>query len=132
MGVSTTNSEDVSGGEKIGAAKHMGRNLGVIVGVLALAGGIIGFQMYSGKQDTAKLATLEAFRSAYAQKCGAPPAFQGPAPEALRSAYLSSGTLPGTVEKQLALIGSGTPCEDVARALRAADYPMATAAAPQP
>ncbi len=109
--------------DKIGAAKHTGRNMGVLVGVLALGGGIWWFQMSSKKQDEGKLADLEAFRAAYAQKCEAP-AFAGKASEVLVDAYLNSATLPGAVQKQLTLLNSGTSCDEVTRALKAADFPM--------
>ena len=114
-------------GDKIGAAKHTGRNVGVIVGALLLGGGIYMFQMSSKKANEGKMADLEAFRSAYAKKCEAP-AFQGPASAQLRDAYLNSNTLPQAVSKQLALLGSGSSCDEVTRALKAADFPMMAAA----
>jgi hypothetical protein len=117
-------------GDKIGAARHTGRNVGVILGVLLLAGGIYWFQMSAKKANEGKMVDLEAFRAAYAKKCDAP-AFQGETPAQLRDAYLSSNTLPQTVSKQLALLGSGSSCEEVTRALKAADFPMmATAKTP--
>ena len=124
MSVASGDLGEITGGHvRIGAESHVGRNVGIVVGVVALAAGIFGFTSYSNKQDAAKLAQLESFRSAYADKCEAP-AFRSEATSRLKDTYLRSERLQAAVEKQQAALSSGTPCDEVARALRAADFPM--------
>jgi hypothetical protein len=115
----------ITGGHvKIGAASHLRRNLGVVFGVLALSAGIFGFTSYWPQKDSAKLAQLESFRSAYAAKCNAP-SFRNDSPSRLGDLYLRSDRLQAAVEKQQAALSSGTPCQEVARALRSVDFPIA-------
>lgn len=127
MSVASGDLGEVTGGHvKIGAESHAGRNVAIVVGVVALAAGIFGFTSYSNRQDAAKLAQLEAFRSAYADKCEAP-TFRGDASSLLKDSYLRSERLQAAVDKQHAALKAGQPCDEIARALRAADFPM-----PQP
>ncbi|MCU1279915.1 MAG: hypothetical protein JWM53_3461 [bacterium] len=127
MSVASGDLGEVTGGHvKIGAESHVGRNMGIVVGVVALGAAIFGFTSYSNKKDAAKLSMLESFRSAYAQKCEAP-SFRGDASSLLKDTYLRSERLQAAVEKQQAALSSGTPCDEVSRALRAADFPV-----PQP
>ena len=127
MSVASGDLSEITGGHvRIGAESHVGRNVGIMVGVVALGVAILGFTSYSNKQDAAKLAQLESFRSAYADKCEAP-AFRGEATSLLKDTYLRSERLQAAVEKQQAALSSGAPCDEVARALKAADFPM-----PQP
>jgi hypothetical protein len=129
MSVASGDLGEVTGGHvKIGAESHAGRNVGMIVAVVALAVGIFVYTSYSGKQDSAKLGQLETFRAAYAEKCEVP-SFRGEAPALLKDTYLRSDRLQAAVEKQNAALQAGTPCEEVGRALKAADFPM-TAAQP--
>jgi hypothetical protein len=124
MSVGTIDQGDLSGSHvKIGAASHLGRNLGVIAAIVLLGAGIAGFTMYSGKADAAKLETLAAFRANFAQKCEAP-AWKNELPPVLRDTYLNSSQLQQVVAtQQAALSGSGT-CEDVLKALKAGDFPL--------
>jgi hypothetical protein len=125
MSVASGDLGEVTGGHvKIGAESHAGRNVAILVGVVALGAAIFGFTSYSNKQDAAKLAQLESFRAAYAEKCEAP-SFRGEAAPLVKDTYLRSDRLQAAVEKQQAALRGGAPCEDVARALRAADFPMA-------
>ena len=118
---------EITGGHvKIGAETHGGRNLGIVVGAAALAAGIFGFTSYSNRQDAGKLAQLESFRAAYAAKCD-DPSFRGEAPALLKDTYLRSEALQTAVAKQQVALQSGVPCDEVARALKAADFQM-----PQP
>ena len=127
MSVASGDLGEITGGHvKIGAESHIGRNLGIVVGVVALGAGIFGFTSYSNKKDTAKLALLDSFRSAYAEKCEAP-SFRSEASSLLKDTYLRSERLQAAVEKQQAALASGTPCDEIARGLRSADFPM-----PQP
>ena len=127
MSVASGDLGEITGGHvRIGAESHAGRNVGITIGVVALGAVIFGFTSYSNKQDAGKLAQLESFRSAYADKCEAP-SFRGEAAPLLKDAYLRSERLQAAVTKQQAALNSGTPCDEVARALKAADFPM-----PQP
>ena len=124
MSVASGDLGEVTGGHvKIGAESHVGRNLGIVIGVVALGAGIFGFTSYSNKKDAGKLAQLESFRAAYAEKCEAP-SFRGDISPMLRDSYLRSERLQTAVDKQQAALSAGTPCDEIARGLRAADFPM--------
>jgi hypothetical protein len=127
MSVASGDLGEITGGHvRIGAESHVGRNVAIVVGVVALGAAIFGFTSYSNKQDAAKLAQLESFRAAYADKCEAP-SFRGEAAPLLKDTYLRSERLQAAVDKQQAALNAGAPCEEIARALKAADFPM-----PQP
>ena len=131
MSVASGDLGEVTGGHvKIGAEHHVGRNVGIAVGIVLLGAGIFGFTSYSSKQDAARLEKLEAFRAAYAEKCEAP-AFSAPASGVLRDTYLRSERLQAAVDKQHAALTSGAPCEEIARALKQADFPMPSPASTQ-
>jgi hypothetical protein len=119
-------SEITGGNVKIGAETHRGRNIGIVVGVLVLVVGIVAFTMYSNSQDAAKLTHLESFRALYADKCDAP-AYREPAPQLIRDTYLRSESVQAVVAKQQAALQAGTPCEEVARALKTADFLLPSA-----
>jgi hypothetical protein len=120
---------EITGGHvRIGAETHLGRNLGIAIGVVALGVGIFGFTSYSNQKDAVKLAQLEGFRAAYAEKCDAP-SFRGEASPVLKDTYLRAERLQAAVDKQRTALQSGTPCDEVARALKLAEFPMAPAAA---
>ena len=128
MSVASGDLGDVTGGHlKIGAASHLGRNAVIVVATLAIGIGVVAYTIHSGQEDGTLMAQLAQFRSAYAQKCDAP-AFQGEPSALLKDTYLKSERLQATVAKQQTALAAGTPCEEVARALRAADFPMAQAA----
>ncbi len=127
MSVASGDLGEVTGGHvKIGAESHLGRNVGILVGVVGLSAAIFGFTSYSNKQDATKLAQLESFRGAYAEKCEAP-SFRGEASPLLKDTFLRSERLQAAVEKQQTALRAGSPCEEIARGLKAADFPM-----PQP
>lgn len=127
MSVASGDLGEITGGHvKIGAESHVGRNVGILVGVVAVAAVIFGVTSYMSRQDAAKLSQLETFRAAYADKCEAP-AFRGEAAPLLKDTYLKSERLQAAVATQQSALSSGTPCEEIARALKAADFPM-----PQP
>jgi hypothetical protein len=118
------NPEDLSGSHvKIGAPSHLARNLGFIAAAAALGAGIWGFYRHSAAVDDAKLAKLEAFRSAYAEKCDAAN-WRGQAPSVLRDNYLDSERLQQVVDQQNAALAGGTDCETVLKALKTAEYPL--------
>ena len=124
MSVGAMDQGDLSGSHvKIGAASHVGRNLGIFAAVAVLGAAIAGFTMYSGKADAAKLEQLAAFRASFAQKCEAP-AWKSELSPVLRDTYLNSAQLQQVVAtQQTALAGNGT-CEDVLKALKAGDFPL--------
>jgi hypothetical protein len=127
MSVASGDLGDVTGGHlKIGAASHLGRNAAIVVVTLAVALGVVAYTVHSGQEDGTLMAQLEQFRAAYAQKCDAP-AFQGEPSALLKDTFLKSERLQATVAKQQTALAAGTPCEEVSRALRAADFPMAQA-----
>ncbi len=131
MSVASGDLGEVTGGHvKIGAESHVGRNVGILVGVVALGAAIFGFTSYSNRQDASKLAQLESFRAAYADKCEAP-SFRGEAAPLLKDTFLRSERLQAAVERQQSALQAGTPCEEIARALRAADFPMPAPASQQ-
>lgn len=78
-------------------------------------------------QDATHLRALEEFKSAYAIQCDAPE-LQGPLPASVRDAYLHSHALQRVVVMQSAALRSGTGCQQIWQALRAADFPMPLAA----
>jgi hypothetical protein len=124
MSVASGDLSEVTGGHvKIGAESHTGRNVGILIGVALLGAAIFGFTSYSNKQDASKLAQLESFRAAYADKCEAP-SFRGEAAPLLKDAYLRSERMQAAVETQQAELQAGAPCEEIARALKAADFPL--------
>jgi hypothetical protein len=127
MSVASGDLGEVTGGHvKIGAESHVARNVGIVAAVVALGAGIFGYTSYSSKQDATKLGQLESFRAAYAEKCEAA-SFRGEAPALLKDTYLRSDRLQAAVEKQNSALQAGTPCEEIARALKAADFPMSAA-----
>ncbi len=131
MSVASGDLGEVTGGHvKIGAESHVGRNVAILVGVVALSAAIFGFTTYSNRQDAAKLAQLESFRAAYADKCEAP-SFRVEASALLKDTYLRSERLQAAVGKQQAALQAGGTCEDIARGLKAADFPMPQAPSQQ-
>src|SRR6185312_16802274 len=106
MSVASGDLGEITGGHvKIGAESHVGRNVGILVGVVAIAAVIFGVTSYMSRQDTAKLAQLESFRAAYADKCEAP-TFRGEAAPLLKDTYLRSERLQAAVEKQHAALNA--------------------------
>jgi hypothetical protein len=123
------NPEDLSGSHvKIGAPSHAVRNIGVLVATALLGAGIWGFYRNSAAQDSAKLAKLEGFRSAFAEKCEAA-GWRGEAAPMVRETYLGSTNLQAAVEQQWNALNSGADCDSILKALRAADFPLPSPAA---
>ncbi len=132
MSAEALNPGDLSGSHvKIGASSHMGRNIGFVAGAALLGGAIFGFYRYSMQKDNVELGTLEAFRSAYAQKCEAP-AWKNEISPMLRDTYLNSSDLRATVDTQLTKLNAGGTCDEVMKALKAASFPMPAASAAAP
>jgi hypothetical protein len=124
MSVVSVDDGDTTGGHvKIGAPSHVGRNLGFLAAAGVLVAAIVWYNSYQGKQDAARLETLEGFRAAYAQQCSAP-AWSQPLAPVVRDTYLNSSGLQAAVDKQYGLLRAGASCDDVAKALKAADFPL--------
>lgn len=131
MSAEALNPGDLSGSHvKIGAASHVGRNVGFLVGAVLAGGAIFGFYRYSMQKDNGELAKLESFRAAYAQKCDAP-AWRNEVSPIMRDTYLNSSDLRATVETQLTKLNAGASCDDVLKALKTASFPMPAASAAQ-
>jgi hypothetical protein len=114
----------VTGGHiKIGIAHHYVRNAAIGAAAVLMGLGVVAYSSYSSRQDASKVAELETFRAAYAEKCEAAD-FTGDAAPLLRDTYLRSDRLQQAVAKQKAALAAGAPCEEVARSLKAADFPM--------
>lgn len=126
MSVASMGSEDISGGHiKIGTTSHLVRNVMMVAAVATIGGGIWVFQSSTNKTNAAALTKLETFRAAYAEKCDAP-SWRGESAPLVRETYLRSTKLQDTVSKQQTALSGGATCEDVFKALKAADLPMPT------
>jgi hypothetical protein len=124
MSVASGDLGDVTGGHiKIGVAHHYLRNVAIGAAAIVMALGVVAYSSYSSRKDAGKLADLEAFRGAYAEKCEAAD-FNGEAAPLVRDTYLRSDRLQAAVAKQRAALEAGAPCDEIARSLKAADFPM--------
>ncbi len=111
------------------APGHALRYLGIAVGALVLGGGIFAFESYSGKADDSKLQRFDAFRSAYAAKCGVP-TYAGPVAPIVRDDYLTSTTIQLAVDKETAALAAGATCDEVVQALKKVDLAIPAPATP--
>ncbi len=127
MSVASMSPEDLSGSHvKIGAPSHLGRNLLFLAGSLVLGAGVFLFYRQSAAGDAERVARLDAFRAAYAEKCDAP-AWRTEAASAMRDSYLSSTTMQAVVDREAQQLAAGVACEDITRALKGADFPIPAA-----
>ena len=106
---------------RIGAPSHTGRYVGIAVAVVLLAGGVIGFQQFTSKQDAGKLQAFDTFRALYAEKCNAP-AYAKAQPDVVRDDYLTSEPIQKAVAAQTKALGDGATCDDVVAALKTVDF----------
>jgi hypothetical protein len=131
MSIASLNPEDITGSHvKIGTPSHTARNLLLLGGVVLLGAAGFGFYRWSAAEDAQKLASLEAFRAAYADKCDAP-TWRTATPAMVRDTFLNSSRLQDAVARQQAALDKGVACEDVLRSLKQADFPLPTAPKPQ-
>jgi hypothetical protein len=109
------------------APSHAMRYVGIFLAVLALGGAVWAFNAYTGKQDQSKLLGFDAFRAAYAEKCGVPN-YADPQPEVIRDAYLSTPAIQAEMARQLNALTNTASCSDVVGALKKVDFavPVAT------
>jgi hypothetical protein len=108
------------------APSHTLRYVVIGVGALAAGAAFFLFNSSSDKADQTKLLRFDAFRAAYADKCGVP-SYTAPVAEAVSHAYLSSSIVQTAVEKELAALNTGAACNEVVLALKKVDF-----AIPQP
>jgi hypothetical protein len=109
--------------EKIGAAPHLRRNLWLLF-ALAWAGfAVATYYVLLRRHDAVEITRLEQFKAAYSQKCDAPE-FAEPLHPLVRKLYLGSSKLQGAISRERSALDGGASCELIARALRAADFPM--------
>lgn len=103
----------------------------VVIGVMTLAAGgaFFAFNAYSGKEEQTQLLRFDAFRAAYADKCGVP-GYAAPVAEAVSHAYLSSTIVQTAVEKELAALNGGGTCGEVVQALKKVDFAIPQPATP--
>jgi hypothetical protein len=110
--------------EHIGATPHALRNILVAVALAAMAGILMLFYWQSGRADDAAAIELAQFRQAMFNRCG-DEQFAGSADPRLVELYADSSRMREVVVKQFHLLQKfDTRCDSVARALRAADYPI--------
>ena len=127
MSVASGDLGEITGGHvKIGAESHVGRNVGIVVGVVGVGAGnlrlhVVLEQAGHGQAGAARELPLGVRR----QVRGAVVPCE--ASSLLKDTYLRSERLQAAVDKQQAALAGGAPCDEVARALKAADFPM-----PQP
>jgi hypothetical protein len=114
---------NVDGGVKIGAPSHLIRNLVILVGGMVAVASIWVWQSKARQSDAQKLGGFDAFRAAYADKCGVPD-YKAVQPEVVSNAYVDSPALQLAIAKQLTVLeAQGTSaCWDVSRELRAIDF----------
>jgi hypothetical protein len=108
---------------KIGAPSHRSRNLWLLAAFAAAVAAPAGYYALMGRHDAVETNRLESFRSQYAQRCDEP-AFAAPAPVIVRDAYLRSSALRAAVSDATSRLEAGAACDEIARRLRAADFPM--------
>ena len=101
----------------------------IIAGVAVVSvGAVVLFNSYSGKKDEATLQRFDAFRAAYAEKCGVP-SYAGPVPDVVREDFLTSPAIQTAVDKQLTALNGGASCDDVVNALKKVDLAVPVAGA---
>jgi hypothetical protein len=107
----------------IGPAHHPVRNYLFIVGaiVMGLIAGVYTWRMRVA--DGERAAQLEAFRAQYGQTCRVVE-MTGAAPALTRDLFVRSARLQAVVSAQAEALREGASCEEVTRALRAADFPL--------
>ena len=115
----------------IGPAHHRRRNLWLATGFIGLAVAIASYYVYWRGHNVVATDRLAQFQAAYAERCDSA-AFAPTATTLARKAYLGSLSLQRVVDRQLSALQSGAPCDEVYRALRAADFPLLSAGPPPP
>jgi hypothetical protein len=83
------------------------------------------YSLYWHGYDEAAMHRLAALQTEHAQRCDAP-AYAEKSSSLVRTLYLGSPGLRRTVEEQLASLKEGVACDEVDRALRAAEFPLST------
>lgn len=120
--MATITADNTSEAPHIGPAHHVGRNVGILLGVLAMAALAIVYTFFGKRSDAAEVSRLQAFMSTYAEKCDDRVA--GPTTPLMNRLYVNSDKLQSVVDDQAKALADGTSCRDVYAALRAADFPV--------
>jgi hypothetical protein len=110
----------IEGDVDLHAPGHTLRWVVMGVGGLVVGAAIYFMNAYSSKMDAAGMQRFDAFRAAYAEKCGLPD-YAGPPPEMMQKQYLSSTAIQAAVDKELAALNAGASCIEVADALKKVD-----------
>lgn len=126
MGESVPNSDITGGHVKIGQASHTMRNLGLLAGAVVAAAGIYLFTAQTSSENAAAMSHFDAFRAAYASKCGVP-SYAAAQPAGVNEGYLSSIPQQEAMVKELAALNGGSSCSDVAKALKSVDFTVPSA-----
>ena len=104
----------------IGAAPHVGRNLGMVAGAVAIVAAAGAFIFVGGRSDARESQKLEAFMGSYAAKCDD----RAETTPLMTRLYLHSPQLQAAVAAQTTALEAGASCLDVYTALHAADLPL--------
>jgi hypothetical protein len=111
--------------QHIGSAPHTIHNIMLGVAALVVMAVLIGlFAWRTSRSDGAATAELSQFRQTMYNRCK-DPQFAGPADSQLTSLYADSSRMRTVVVEQFhQLQRDNADCQQVAKALRAADYPI--------
>jgi hypothetical protein len=107
----------------IGPAHHPVRNYLIIAGavLMGVAVGLYTWQVRAADAD--RSAQLDAFRTHYGEACGVA-ALAEPTPRMVRDLFVRSSRLQSVVSAQADALMRGVSCDEVTRALKAADFPL--------
>lgn len=105
----------------VGPAHHYGRNTGIIFTLLAIVAAMIGYYVVYSHREAAAMDRLARFQALYAARCDEH--YTRDTAAMVRTFYVDSSQMQGVVESQLQALEGGASCTDVAKALKAADYP---------
>jgi hypothetical protein len=110
----------IEGDVDLHAPAHTMRWIVMAVGAVVVGGAIYFMNGYSNKKDAAVMQRFDAFRAAYAEKCGLPD-YAGPVAPVVADQYISSAAIQMSVDKELAALNAGASCIEVADALKKVD-----------
>jgi len=110
--------------EHIGPEPHLLRNALLALGIVIMAGLIGLFYQRADRQENVAAHELHQFRQAMFNRCGGEQ-FSGATDPKLAELYADSSRMRHAVVQQFhRLQRPETRCDDVAKALRSADYPI--------
>lgn len=110
--------------EHIGPEPHTMRNIFLATGIALFIALLSLFYWHTRKDSNVAVGELEQFREAMYHRCGGQQ-FSGPAEQQLTQLYVDSSRMRSVVVQQFhQLQRANANCEEVVKALRAADYPI--------